>query len=540
MRSLGHHAAHASTARIRTAVWMSLAMLCAVSPLKADVALASNEYIDRAAFPKGYGILSSDHLMYPVNLDDWPVKIDSRRQLFVDDYLVASIEDLTREFHQPAKHPRNPLIRADRPWEVVAGREMIGLGAVLRDESKGTFRMWYRAGKLRMFYGESGDGVNWRKPDLGLVEHAGDRRNNILIDNGYAIGLIEDKQAAEPQQRYRMIVYHKPPTVQETGFYLYRSADGLRWTGDLSRPILTSAPNPQLYDTVGIGDTSIVRYDPVLARYICDAKVNISMPWDTLRRLSFVPDDENRIRSRAIMESDDLVHWTAPRMTFFPDDRDPPDTQMYGHIGFAYESMWLGLLRVHHLHRDGWKQVEIELSYSRDGRHWSRPAQRQPFIPLGQADSWDPDYSDPAHNGPLLVGDELWFYYSGSRSDARDKKDFYTMCVGLAKLRRDGFVSLNAGPRSGRVVTRPLTFAGRSLFVNAEIQDGGWVKAAVLSAKLPPVEHLRLDDSIPLAKGTTAGRMAWRNADHLPLAGSDHLRLMFELNNAKLYSFWIE
>lgn len=525
---------------VRTGGFGILALFLATSPLEADEAFAANEYIDRAVFPKGYGILTSEHLMSPVNTSDWPARIDARRQLFVDDHLVASMKNLAREFHQPAKHPRNPLIVTDRPWEVVAGREVIGLGTVLRDDSKGTFRMWYRSGKARVYYGESEDGVDWRKPDLGLVAYPGDSHNNIVIDKGYAIGLIEDRQAPDPRDRYRTIVYHKPPAVAETGFYLYRSADGLRWTGELGRPILTSAPNPRLYDTVGIGDTSIVRYDPVLARYICDAKVNISMPWESLRRLSFVPDDENRIRSRAMMESDDLVHWTVPRMTFFPDDRDPPDTQMYGHIGFVYESMWLGLLRVHHLHPAGWKQVEIELSYSRDGRHWSRPARRQPFIPLGEDDSWDPDYSDPSHNGPLLVGDELWFYYSGSRSDVRDKKSSYTMCVGLAKLRRDGFVSLNAGPQPGRVVTRPLTFAGRTLFVNAEVGEDGWIRAAVLSSKSLPVERFGLDDAIPLDKGTTAGRMTWRGSDRLPAPDSDHLRLVFELNNAKLYSFWIE
>jgi hypothetical protein len=475
-----------------------------------------------------------------MNMSDWPVRIDSRRQLFVDDYLIASMKGLTREFHQPVKHPQNPLLRADRPWEKVGGREMVGLGVVLRDKSKGTFRMWYRTGKSRVLYAESRNGVDWEKPDLGLVEQAGERHNNILIDKGYAIGLIEDQQAPEPQDRYRAIVYHKPPTVSEAGFYLYRSPDGLHWTGDFSRPILTSAPNPQLYDTVGIGDTSIVRYDPVLARYICDAKINISMPWDTLKRLSFVPDDENRIRSRGMMESDDLMHWTPARMTFFPDDRDLPDTHMYGHIGFVYESMWLGMLRVHHLQRTGWKQVEIELSYSRDGRHWSRPARREPFIPLGEADSWDPDYSDPAHNGPLLVGDELWFYYSGSRSDARDKKAYYTTCVGLAKLRRDGFVSLNAGPEPGEVVTRPLTCSGRTLWVNAEIRDGGWVRAGVLSEKSQPVSQYKLEDSVPLTKSTTRGRLSWRNKELVEFAKDDHARLVFRLNGAKLYSFWLE
>jgi hypothetical protein len=114
------------------------------------------------------------------------------------------------------------------------------------------------------------------------------------------------------------------------------------------------------------------------------------------------------------------------------------------------------------------------------------------------------------------------------------------MCVGLAKLRRDGFVSLNAGPQPGQVVTRPLTCKGRTLYVNAEVLAGGWVKAAVLSAKSQPVDGFGLEDSSAVARDTTAGRIAWRNADRLPPPGADAVRLLFQLTNAKLYSFWIE
>ncbi len=42
------------------AISITLAATAVVLPLKADDSLASNEYIDRAVFPKGYGILTSD------------------------------------------------------------------------------------------------------------------------------------------------------------------------------------------------------------------------------------------------------------------------------------------------------------------------------------------------------------------------------------------------------------------------------------------------------------------------------------------------
>ena len=38
--------------------------------------------------------------------------------------------------------------------------------------------------------------------------------------------------------------------------------------------------------------------------------------------------------------------------------------------------------------------------------------------------------------------------------------------IGLASLRRDGFASMEAGDKPGRLTTRPVKFRGKHLFVN--------------------------------------------------------------------------
>jgi hypothetical protein len=519
------------------AVVVSLSATVAASGGPTTSAPATHSYIDRSLYPKAYGILTSEHLMFPDNVADWPVKIDSRHQLFVDDYLIASMKGLRREFGQAAKHPANPVIRTDRPWERSIGGT--GSNCVLRDGLTGRFRMWYNVGKSAVLYAESDDGLAWRKPDLGLFEHDGSKDNNIVIPSGYIAGLVADPRAPGFHGRYMAFISCDPPYVDRQGFYLHVSDDGVHWTGELRRPVLAPTTNP-LLPAVGVGDTSIFRYDPLLGKYFCDTKFNPYFPDEVLRTLLSQSDGKNRIRSRALSESDDLVHWTPPCFTFFPDEHDEPDAQMYGHIPFAYESMWLGLLRVMHIARTGWKQVEIELTYSRDGRHWLRPAKRQPFIALGPPGSWEPDYSDPAFTGPLAVGDQLWFYYRGSRSASRDRQEAYTSAVGLAHLRQDGFASLNAGPVPGRVVTRPLTFDGRSLYTNVEIAEGGSLKAALLSEAGQPLPSYGLESCVVLKDGTTKGRITWRDAAKLTIQAGDHVRLLFELQNAKLYSFWIE
>lgn len=500
-------------------------------------AMAEEAYVDREVFPRGYTILSSDRLMFPQVVTDWPVSIDARRQLFVDDYLVASMEGLQRRFHQPTKHPKNPLLVRDQPWEGAH----IWVGTVLRDEPTGKFRMWYADGAARELYAESDDGITWVKPELGLIAHAGSTRNNIIFESGFMIGVIREPGGDAGSGPYLTLAYQTVPHVKHPGFYLHRSPDGIRWAGERTRPVLTSTENPKLWSSVGMGDTSVFRHDPLLNRYVVDAKFNLYLPAEIMQALDKpVENNKLRIRTRTMTESEDLIHWTRPRYTLFPDEHDDRDAQIYGHIGFVYESMWLGLIRMLRSESAGWKQVEIQLTSSRDGRQWSRPVVRQPFIPLGDGDSWEPDYSDAAMNGPLLVGDELWFYYRGSRSNERDKTEFYTMSVGLAKLRRDGFASLDAGEEPGQVLTRPLTFAGKSLYVNAEVADGGWIKAAVLSRDAEPVDGYALEDAVRLTQDTTRGRLTWKAKETLEPPPGDHLRILLQLKSTKLYSFWIE
>ena len=149
-----------------------------------------------------------------------------------------------------------------------------------------------------------------------------------------------------------------------------------------------------------------------------------------------------------------------------------------------------------------------------------------------------------SYTAPVRVGDELYIYYTSTRNPERDTTKPNTpwppQQVGLARLRYDGFASLNAGEEPGRIVTRPLTFAGTSLFVNADVADGGWIKAAVLSRDSKPVGGCTLDEAVALMKGTARGRIAWKSKDILDFPGEDHLRIVFQLKNARLYSFWIE
>jgi hypothetical protein len=99
-------------------------------------------------------------------------------------------------------------------------------------------------------------------------------------------------------------------------------------------------------------------------------------------------------------------------------------------------------------------------------------------------------------NDPVEVGDELWLYYGASgfghhdwhivgsleKLDVPEAADVSKVgfFLGLAKLRLDGFCSLNAGPvREGILVTRQLASPGTAVMINAECSPGGYIDVEV-------------------------------------------------------------
>ncbi len=489
---------------------------------------------DWSLFPKAYGILASERLMYPVDLSDWPVKIGPERQLFVDNYLVAEASFVRRTVHQPVKHEGNPIMVDQEPWEK---EKKVILLQVLRDAETGKFRMWYTSwvrfkfpgtqteGRMPTLYAESEDGLHWVRPKLGLLEYNGSRENNWVI-YGRMYGLIHHPNATDPSRRYLATVMHEPPYEKEA-VYLYASPDGLRWTRIRKEPILILLHKDLPFPLEGLGDTSIVRYDPYLQLYVCDAKISFRGP---------------PFRTRGILTSPDLIHWTRPRMTIYPDALDDADAQIYGNISFRYESMWLGMLRVYHHARTGFKQVDIELTSSRDGLNWERVGNREIFLPLGAADSWEADYTDPANGDPLLVGDEIWIFYRGSSNLRRHGIEDWEFGTGLAKLRRDGFVSIDAADQPGTLTTRPLTVEGNKVYLNAAVGQGGEIRVGLLRYDGSRIAGYGLQDCQPVTGDSTRQQVSWKGSKDLSSArqASEHLRLSFQMKDAQLYSFWIE
>ena len=105
--------------------------------------------------------------------------------------------------------------------------------------------------------------------------------------------------------------------------------------------------------------------------------------------------------------------------------------------------------------------------------------------------------------------------------------DSYSSC-GLATLRRDGFVSLHAGNDNRTLTTEMLSFKGKYLFVNAEVNGGFQVE--ILSDKGKVLRQSTLCQAFNATKQ--------RILDVSGFSGKK-VRLRFTMRDGDLYAFWI-
>ena len=105
------------------------------------------------------------------------------------------------------------------------------------------------------------------------------------------------------------------------------------------------------------------------------------------------------------------------------------------------------------------------------------------------------------------------------------------MC--LAVLRRDGFVSLDAGEDEGSVATQPFTLPAGRLYVNVDAHDGE------LLAEVCDKKGTVLAKSEVVHGDRTQVEMKWKEGDPVELK-QQTVSLRFKLRNASLYSYWLE
>lgn len=483
--------------------------------------------------------------------------VTGRKQLFLDNRVLARVKNVKRQLHQPQKY--GAVIRPDQPWERKAIQ--IRSGPSWNPQKK-LWMIFYLGGG----YATSRDGIHWNKPVLGLESYNGSKQNNLMLPRTtYTPGSFFDSAG-----RFNPKLFH---ILEGTGinvraaFYDARDPDPAR----RYKGFATKIPFGPLYPAVSVDgrkwkvlETSSIRSSDEFYLFH-DASRNLYV--------ATVKQQGPYGRSVYLSVSKDFVHWTKPGgcLIFHADKRDQklgaelvkkhlrnPDlrqptinqpkeykTDIYNLPVFAYQGLYIGMPTVFNHsgntknNSDGFSMAE--LAVSRDLIHWDRVGNRKKFIPLSPVEGGK-NYDVAqllAANRPIIRKSEIWFYYTGLkwREAPKGAPQNNDGAICLAKLRLDGFVSLDAGAKEGYVLTKPLIMEGKSLHLNVAAAQGE-VRVEILDATgkrvLPGFSR---SESIPVQGDRLNAELKWKRAEVSSLVGKT-IRLRFILRNASLYAFW--
>jgi predicted neuraminidase len=459
------------------------------------------------------------------------IPIDVGRQLFVDDFLIEKTT-LKRRFHQAQKDAGNPVFRAETEMEKQRNNVVyLGQGGLFYDPESKFFRMFYTAGwRGPLALATSPDLQTWIRPELGL--HGG----NLLLPEGSAWGrgrtagsdnaLWYDIEAETAAERIKFLTcwMHASKEQRVPGLtHSLQVSDGVTW----SEPVPCTRP---------AGDYSALFYNPFRQKWV----QSIKMDGPHGRCRYYVESD----RFLEGANWDKAVYWTnadrldhpEPAGSYAGNSREGDAPQLYNLTAVAYESLMIGMHQIHRgpansiCEKGGYpKLTDLELGFSRDGFHWQRP-DRSGFIRGERREgAWDRAYLHTTTGVLVVLNDQLVFPYCAFSGDAGDGRTrmYGGAAIGLARLRRDGFASMD-GP--GELTTRPVRFQGRHLFVNL---DGEM-----------QVELLDEDEQVVLRSSVVSGdktklRVEWLEGSDLEKWRGKNLRFRFHLAKGSLYAFWV-
>ena len=181
------------------------------------------------------------------------IPIDVGRQLFVDDFLIE-YTNLNREFHKAKKYEGNPVLKPETELEIGTKGQPVACpkdGGVWWDPVDKIFKMWYEAGWTENFaYATSKDGINWERPDLGIISGTNQILPKIRPDS---TTVVLDHDTTNPSERFKKFIRSGGLGRLGRGNVLV-SADGIRW----SEPIPTGL----------CGDRSTMFYNPFRKKWV--------------------------------------------------------------------------------------------------------------------------------------------------------------------------------------------------------------------------------------------------------------------------------
>ena len=459
-----------------------------------------------------------------------------QRQLFLDDDAIAKTENLQRTLHQPKK--RGAVIKPDQSWETTLQTRC----SPVWDEQAKRYKLWLitstpAPGVAGTTYAESVDGVKWTKPILRQWKYQDSLENNFVAvepDSAWPANAMEnvvyDPDDADPQRRFKGFLgaFGRQPIV---------SPDGIHWN-KLDVPVLPSSDESNLsYDRQSRSFIATLKTSGPFGRSHGIWTSKDFQTWTNTGVLIHADEEDQRLAKANILKRLADDQFQQPRYN------DPADynADIYNIGVFRYEGLYVAMPAVYHAtgkipigNTDGFHLVQLRSS--RNLQTWQHVGDRQTFIgpsPV-KGGAFDLTQLLPP-SAPIVRDDELWFYYTGIkyRAEPAQPESGGIGAICLAVLRRDGFVSLDAGEEPGTLLTKPFVLAGTTLHVNVD------ARAGELGVTVLGEDGQTVAVAEPVMGDQPRAALRWKSGD-LDSVKDKTVSLRLSLHNALLYSFWAE
>jgi hypothetical protein len=479
-----------------------------------------------------------------------------------DDYAIPWRNNLFVTPVTATKHPSNPVLRRGPEGAPDHGHAIL-YGTVMKLDGK--FRMWYlgmfeteiKAGQAPgwwrpMCYAESEDGIAWTKPELGLVEFSGNKKNNIcLIESEVPalakvndfLSILHEPEDPDPDRRFKAVYIAHPefgdvkggrstigPDERRWGaFIAATSADGLSWKVVGDRPM--NAGNER-FEVSGLYKFGNFYYAPG----------QLISPW------AWRLDGSDAGRVTLTYRSPDFDHWSDSKALALARPGQLTSTPVPGQQGHMGAGLWNRgnvIVGLNGLWQDApekpvdgkyWNQgvrVDLGLVVSNNGIHFREPIPDHKVIARGEPGEWD-DIAILQGHAFANEGDQTMIWYSHWDTGGKLKN----MEIGLATLRRDGFgyLSRKVPGTSSHFETAP--FRGTKpagVFLNVEgVSADAPLTVQLLDEFARPVEGAS-------ASVTSSGTRVEVPFSHpIPAGKSYALRVVFPDNgDARMYALYV-
>jgi hypothetical protein len=429
--------------------------------------------------------------------DSAVIELGSRRELFVDRFLIDTLDNTHLILHHPIQAP----ISATQPKG--------GYVTILLDA--GQYRMYYRSeipgydgkrfdgnpGEITC-YAESPNGIDWTLPNLGLYDIGGSKSNNAILVNSAPFShnftpWIDTRPGCPADEKYKALA----GTHKGGGLFAFVSADGIHWTRPSDKPLIT-------FETLAFDSQNVAFWSETENQYVCYFR-----SWQT-------PHGEQRTISRTT--SPDFVRWSKA----VPMNPNIAGEHLYTSGTHPYfRAPHLLIAPATRFVPDRNSSTEIVLMTSRGGDRFDRTFLETFIRPGLDPKRWQNRANYVAWHIVPTSPQEMSLYIGNLR---------YT-------LRTDGFASVNAGYTGGQLTTKPLTFTGPQVWLNYSTSASGSIRIEIQTPDGKPVEGFALKDCPPIVGDAIDQQVRWKdNANVSALAGKP-IRMVFELKDADLFSF---